>query len=56
MIRKAFRKKYGQDFIEQIVRRCGPAGPLIAQIANRGATSLSTLPRKRVIRGFIIYK
>ena len=51
LIRRAFKKKYGQELIDQIVRRCGAAGPMIAQIVNRGGTNLNTqMLKKKVIR------
>ncbi|CAD5123708.1 DgyrCDS12028 [Dimorphilus gyrociliatus] len=42
-IRKAYRKIYGQDLIESILKKCGDkAGPLIAQIAAK----VPQLPQK----------
>lgn len=36
-IRKAYKKKYGVELVDDLIQRCGEIGPYLAQIAAKGA-------------------
>jgi hypothetical protein len=36
-IRKAYKKKYGVEIVDDLVNKCGEIGPYLAQIAAKGA-------------------
>ena len=42
LIRRAYKREYGVELVDDLLQRCGEAGSLLAQVAAKGATSHTT--------------
>ena len=47
-IRKAYKKKYGVEMVDALLQRCGEVGPLLSQIAAKGANQPQPQTKSKV--------
>ena len=56
LIRRAYKREFHIELVDDLLQRCGDAGSLLAQIAAKGATTLTASSQQAPVRASAVLR